>query len=51
VRGTTTIIHLRRSTAADIDFVVCAEEEIDTSSFIFPRDRGRHRQAIEDPDW
>jgi hypothetical protein len=44
------MIHLSRSTAADIDFVVCAEEAIDTSRFIFPWDRERHRLAIEDPD-
>lgn len=45
-----TIVRLRPTTDADLDFVVKAESDPDTSPFIIPWDRDRHAIALGDPD-
>jgi RimJ/RimL family protein N-acetyltransferase len=45
-----TIIRLRPTNVADLDFVVNAESDPDTSPFITPWSRDRHAIALGDPD-
>ena len=44
------IVRLSTTTDADLDFVVKAESEPDTSPFIIPWPRHRHALALGDPD-
>jgi RimJ/RimL family protein N-acetyltransferase len=44
------IVRLRPTTDADLDFVVKAESDPDTSPFIIPWPRDRHTTALGDPD-
>ena len=43
-------IRLRRTTEADLDFVLNAESDPDTLPFIVPWTRGRHAVALSDAD-
>jgi len=43
-------VHLRPTTAADLDFVVAAERDADTAPYIVGWPRERHAAALTDPD-
>lgn len=45
-----TSVRLRRTTEADLDFVLKAESDPDTQPYIIPWTRGRHAVALGDAD-
>lgn len=44
------IIHLRRTTPADIPFVCEVENAPENTPFIIPWSKDRHHNALDDPD-
>ncbi len=48
--NTTPDLHLRRTKALDLDYVLAAESHQDNSPFIMNWSRHRHQQALSDPN-